>query len=244
MNDRDISKWIAPAVGWLVRPALWTNRSGVGRRCVWSVWRWFPYPFPTRMCDPSSPETSWCPCSWWWYLHRIKWIEMIEIVEWLAWFTVVNDDEFVGLVGAVRMRVDLVGYSVRGPTRVWNTHVRLVNDVEFQALLHYRSKITKKSVKKVKGLSLNGNYVRRFHLRGPWLCRVFWWGSCRQTGEYRCRFLNEKKCQKLSQSNELLMTFTSWIVSAILQTLQSFDERFDDFLPRLGSQVVQISEDS
>ena len=62
-------RWRIPAVGWLARRVPWRNSWDVGRRCAWSIWRWFPYPFPIRTCDPSSPGTIWCLCSWWWFLH-------------------------------------------------------------------------------------------------------------------------------------------------------------------------------
>lgn len=50
--------------------------------------------------------------------------------------TVVDNDKLVVLIGAVGMRVDLVGRTVSGPTRVRDANVNLVNSIEIQLGLH------------------------------------------------------------------------------------------------------------
>ena len=48
-----------------------------------------------------------------------------------------NDDELVVVVGALRMRVDLVGDSVSGPSRVRYANVRFVDRIKLQTALHF-----------------------------------------------------------------------------------------------------------
>lgn len=41
-----------------------------------------------------------------------------------------------------------------------------------------------------------------------------------------------------------MVSLTSRIISAIFESLKTFDKSLDDFTPGLGRQVIQISKDS
>lgn len=53
-----------------------------------------------------------------------KWLQILIVVN----DTVVNDDELIGRVGALRMRVDRWGFAVRGPSSVRDARMH----VEFE----------------------------------------------------------------------------------------------------------------
>lgn len=52
-----------------------------------------------------------------------------------------HDNELVVLVGALRVRIDLVRHTVSGPASVGNADVSVVNGVQIQSAFHCARKI-------------------------------------------------------------------------------------------------------
>lgn len=84
--------------------------------------------------------------------------------------TVVNDDELVAIVGALRVRIDLVRYTVSGPASVGNADVGVVNRVQLQKAFHCNQ--TTRAKLSIRDTVTFHTYWQQPHLPKPSLCRA------------------------------------------------------------------------